>query len=132
MKKTIVKVAKLTCCALALGFLSGTASSYAGDRPQRLQPITTKGQVSALKPGSKVVMTCAKCKAVQIAEVDKKHGILGWFQPKAEHLCPGCGGTWRSVKAKSVPGRYMHTCSKCGDKSIYCCSTRSTKRTKGM
>jgi hypothetical protein len=129
MKKTIIKVIKLSCCVLAFGFASvsarsgyaGTASSWAG-HPQLLQPITTNDQVSTLKPGSKVTITCAKCKTVQIAEVDKKHTIFGWFKPDAKHPCPGCGGTWQYVNvAKGTHGGYMHTCSKCGSKSAFCC-----------
>jgi uncharacterized protein with PIN domain len=69
-------------------------------------------------------MTCAKCKTVQVAEVDRKHGIAGWFQPKTKHLCPGCGGrievTTASVKGIQ-PARYVHTCSKCGSESAFCC-----------
>jgi hypothetical protein len=69
-------------------------------------------------------MTCAKCKTVQIAAVDRKHGILGWFQPKTKHLCPGCGGyiqpTVQSVKGIGA-ARYIHTCSKCGSESAFCC-----------
>ncbi len=137
MKKTIIKVTKLICCVLALGFLSVSASStYAGHGPQFLQPITTDEQVSALKPGSKVVMTCAKCKTVQIAEVHKKHGVLGWFQPKTKHLCPGCGGYLEATVAPNpkgiVPMRYVHTCSKCGNKSAFCCATKPGEKTKGM
>jgi uncharacterized protein with PIN domain len=96
-----------------------------------LQPITTNDQVSALKPGSTVVMACAKCKTVQIAEVDKKHGIVGWFQPKTKHLCPGCGGYLEATVAPNpkgiVPMRYVHTCSKCGSKSAFCCGTTGGK-----
>jgi hypothetical protein len=106
-----------------------SATSYAGHGPELLQPITTKDQVSALKPGSKVAMTCAKCKTVQIAEVDKKHGILGWFEPKTKHVCPGCGGYWGYVVygKGSRHGDYVHTCSKCGSKSAFCCGTTGGK-----
>ena len=125
-----MKTTRLTCYSLAVAFASITASSYADDRAQTLQSITTKNQASALKPGSKVVMTCAKCKTVQIAEVDKKRGVLGWFQPKTKHLCPGCGGrievTNLSVKGIQ-PERYIHTCSKCGSKSVFCCGTEGGK-----
>ncbi len=82
---------KVTGVAFAALVLAAT-SLYAEPSPQPLQPITTQDQVSALRPGSTVVMTCAKCKTVQIAKVDQKKGILGWFQPKTKHLCPGCGG----------------------------------------
>ena len=134
MKKTGTKLTTLACCAFALGFTSVGSNSYAGPGPQLLQPITTNDQVSALKPGSKVVMTCAKCRTVQIAEVDKKHGILRWFEPKTKHVCPGCGGYWWYViyGKGSRHGDYVHTCSKCGDKSMFCCSTHPGEKTIGM
>ena len=79
-------------------------SLYAEPSPQPLQNITTQDQVSALRPGSTVVMTCAKCKTVQVAKVDQKKGILGWFQPKTQHLCPGCGGKIKvSTEVKGTP-----------------------------
>src|SRR6266567_7459981 len=131
-----MKLTTATCCVFALGFTSVGSNSYAGDGPRLLQPITTNDQVSALKPGSEVVMTCAKCRTVQIAEVDKKHGILGWFQPKTKHLCPGCGGYLEATVAPNpkgiVPMRYVHTCSKCGNKSAFCCATKPGEKTKGM
>jgi len=85
-----------------------------------------------LKPGTKIAMSCAKCKTVQVAEVDKKKSFLAWFEPKTKHVCPGCGGTWQYVNiAKGIRGGYTHTCSKCGDKSVYCCATKVGERTPG-
>ena len=121
MKVTGVAFAALVVAAISL---------YAQTSPQPLQHITTQDQVSALQPGSTVAMTCAKCKTVQIATVDQKKGILGWFQPKTEHLCPGCGG---KIKVTPVPGKgtsrahYVHTCSKCGSESAFCCGATGMK-----
>lgn len=126
MKTNITKVIGVAFAALVLA----VTSLYAEPGPQPLQNITTQDQVSALQPGSTVVMTCAKCKTVQVAKVDQKEGILGWFQPKTKHLCPGCGG---KIKVTQVPGkstqaaRYVHTCSKCGSESAFCCGATGMK-----
>ena len=75
-------------------------------------------------------MTCAKCKTVQVAKVDQKKGILGWFQPKTEHLCPGCGGEIKVSQAGAKAPRfasYVHTCSKCGSESAFCCGAPGNK-----
>ena len=120
---------KITGVAFAALVLAAT-SLYAEPGPQPLQNITTQDQVSALQPGSTVVMTCAKCKTVQIAKVDQKQGILGWFQPKTEHLCPGCGGKIKvSQIGPKAPrfARYVHTCSKCGSESAFCCGAPGMK-----
>jgi len=98
-------------------------------------PVTSRQQAESLKPGTKLAMSCAKCKTVQVMDVDKKGEFLAWFTPKTKHTCAGCGGTWQYVNvAKGARGGgYTHTCSKCGDKSMYCCSTtHPVGRTKGM
>ena len=73
MKTNIMKVNGVVFATLVLA----ATSLYAEPSPQPLQNITTQDQVSALRPGSTVVMTCAKCKTVQIAKVDQKKGIFG-------------------------------------------------------
>ncbi len=96
-------------------------------------PITSREQAQGLKPGTKLAMSCVKCKTVQVMDVDKKGEFLAWFNPKTKHVCPGCGGTWQYVNAaKGTRGGYTHTCSKCGDKSMYCCATKPGKKTPGM
>ena len=129
MKNTIIKLTRLACCTLALGFASVASNSYAGP-DSSLRRITTQDQVAALKPGSELVMTCAKCKTVQIATVDRKGGMLGWFQPKTKHLCPGCGGkveTALVAGGKATAAHYVHTCSMCGSNSAFCCGTMGGK-----
>ena len=97
------------------------------------EPITSAEQAAAVPKGEHVAMACSKCKTVQIAEVDRQKSFFSWFQPKTKHLCPGCGGTWQYVNvAKGTRGGYTHTCSKCGDKSVFCCATKTGKRTAGM
>lgn len=96
-------------------------------------PVASREIATGLKPGTKLAMACIKCKTVQTRDVDSKGWFLAWFTPKTKHVCPGCGGTWMYVNvAKGIRGGYAHICSKCGDKSMYCCATRSGQRTKGM
>jgi hypothetical protein len=126
MKTNIMKVAGVALAALLLA----VSWLYAEPSPQPLQSITTQDQVSTLRRGSTVVMTCAKCKTVQVAKVDQKQGILGWFQPKTEHLCPGCGGKIKvSMAGAKAPqfATYVHTCSKCGSESAFCCGAPGNK-----
>jgi hypothetical protein len=97
-------------------------------------PIVSREQAEGLKPGAKIAMACTKCKTVQVREVDLNRGFLEWFTPNVKHVCPGCGGHWSWVNYGRAPrhGNWLHTCSECGDKSMYCCSTESGKKTKGM
>jgi hypothetical protein len=75
--KTINKITRKLCCAVAVGFLALGASSYAGPGNFFLNThITSEAQVAALKPGDQVAMVCAKCKTVQIAKADQAKGIL--------------------------------------------------------
>jgi hypothetical protein len=97
-------------------------------------PIRSREQATGLKPGAKIAMACTKCKIVQVRDVDKKGSFLGWFTPNKKDICPGCGGHWGYVVygKGSRHGDWVHTCSKCGDKSMFCCSTEPGKKTTGM
>lgn len=94
--------------------------------------ITSREQAQALKPGAKIAMVCMKCKSVQVRDVDKKGAFLAWFDPKVKHVCPGCGGHWGYVVYGKGQRHGNWVCSKCGDKSMYCCATEPGKKTKGM
>jgi hypothetical protein len=98
------------------------------------EPITSAEQAAAVPKGENVAMACSKCKTVQVAEVDREKSFLSWFKPKTKHVCPGCGGHWGYVVygKGSRHGNYVHTCSKCGDKSVFCCATQPGRKTKGM
>jgi hypothetical protein len=125
---------KLTLCVLAVALIALSFGAQAGPAARPFgEPLSSKEQAQAVPKGEKVAMACAKCKTVQVAEVDKKKSFLAWFEPNTKHVCPGCGGTWQYVNiAKGIRGGYTHTCSKCGDKSVYCCATKVGKRTPGM
>jgi hypothetical protein len=97
-------------------------------------PITNRQQAAGLKPGVKLAMACTKCKTPQVRDVDKNGAFLDWFTPNKKDICPGCGGHWGYVvygKGKRH-GDWVHTCSKCGDRSMFCCSTEPSKKTTGM
>jgi hypothetical protein len=88
---------------------------------------------TGLRPGAKLAMACTKCKTVQVRDVDKKHEFLDWFTPGVKHACPGCRGYYQySERHFGLRGPYIHICSNCGDKSMFCCSTQPGKKTKGM
>jgi hypothetical protein len=97
-------------------------------------PIVSREQATGLMPDAKLAMACTKCKTVQVRDVDKNRTFLDWFTSNVKHVCPGCGGHWGYVVygKGSRHGDWIHTCSKCGDKSMFCCSTQPGKKTKGM
>src|SRR6266702_2997120 len=123
---------KLSFCALAALLLPFQAQAEPPARPFS-QPITSAEQAKAVPKGEKIAMACSKCRTVQVADVDRQKSFLSWFEPKTKHVCPGCGGTWGYVVygKGSRHGDYIHTCSKCGDKSVFCCATKGSK-TPGM
>jgi hypothetical protein len=93
-------------------------------------PIASREQATGLRPGAKIAMACTKCKTVQVRDVDKKRAFLDWFTPSVKHACPGCGGYWLYGHRRfGFQGPYVHTCSKCGDKSMFCCTTKPGKKT---
>ena len=89
--------------------------------------------------GETVAMVCTKCRTVLLSQVDKKKSFLFWFNPKTKHECPGCGGEFAMNDVPAGEGgkvsatEYVHTCSKCGDDSAFCCATKpGSGPTKGM
>src|SRR6516225_5545254 len=133
MKTSIIRVPSVGFCTLAATVLLPVAA-YAKPPLYNYEfPITSREQATGLKPGAKLAMACTKCKTVQVREVDKKRAFLDWFTPSVKHVCPGCGGHWGYVVygKGSRHGDLVHACSKCGDKSMYCCSTEPGKKTKG-
>ncbi len=125
---------KVTLCVLGATMLAGVALAQTALQALPFtEPIRSAQQAQAVPKGAKVAMACSKCKTVQVADVDRQKGFLSWFEPKTKHLCPGCGGTWGIVgSGKHFQGHYVHTCSKCGAKSVFCCATKGSKRAPGM
>jgi hypothetical protein len=101
---------------------STLSSATAGTLPPGFQyHIGSRQQVEQLPVGAKVALVCAKCKTVNIAEVDKNRRFLSWFTPGSKHNCPGCRGQFENFSgARGSRGYYMHTCSKCGDRALAC------------
>ena len=92
--------------------------------------LRSQQQAKNVPKGQAVAMVCTKCRTVLLSDAKTEKGFLGWFQPKTKHECPGCGGEF---VMKDVPagqgGRlsaseFVHTCSKCGDDSVFCCGAK--------
>ena len=140
MKATINRT-RLAVLATGLG-LAGLLPTLtrAEPPPDFVSSILRSQQQAAKVPrGQAVAMACTKCRTVLLSEANTKKGFLGWFQPKTKHECLGCGGEFsmRDVPAgqggKVSMSEYVHTCSKCGDDSAFCCTTKPGEgMTQGM
>jgi hypothetical protein len=99
-----------------------------------LDRITTPAQAEALKPGDSLVMVCAKCKSVMMHNVTTEKGHIKVMTVGEKHLCPGCNSTIETVGfGKGKHDEVKHVCTKCGDDSVFCCTTKpGTGATKGM
>lgn len=79
-------------------------------------------------------MACAKCKTIAVTarrEVTTKPSGGTAEEIVLVHDCPGCGGTMTVRGDKQT--QIVHTCSKCGDDSAFCCVTKKgAPPTKGM
>ena len=123
----------LSVCALAAALLLPFQAHAKSPLYNYEFPIASREQATGLPPGAKIAMACTKCKTVQVREVDKKGAFLDWFTPSVKHACPGCGGYYQyGYRRIGFRGPYVHTCSKCGDKSMFCCATKTGKKTPGM
>lgn len=137
MKRSRTNIAVIASCILAVIltplFVAHAEPPGKGGGRGAIRTIKSKKDAESLPKGARVAMACSKCQTVQIQN-DKK-GFLAWFTPKTKHVCPGCKGKWELKPAGGRKGgktsKYVHTCSNCGDDSVYCCSV-PPKKTKGM
>ncbi len=139
--KNIINRIRLAALVTTLGMVGFLPTRVEAEpSPDLMNSILRSREQAAKVPkGETVAMVCAKCQTVMLSKVDAKQGFLGWFQPKTKHECPGCGGEFsmRDVPAgqggKMSASEYVHTCSKCGDDSAFCCATKpGGGATKGM
>jgi hypothetical protein len=135
-----MKTTYMTLLAVTLGLGLGEQTRAADIKQQpwrRLQEVKTESGFQSLPNSATIAMACAKCKSVTI--VTKREIVTGEpARGKKEvtlvvHQCPGCGGEMaRKQGTKEVT--WAHTCTECGDQSVFCCATTAgTKNTtKGM
>jgi formamidopyrimidine-DNA glycosylase len=78
-------------------------------------------------------MACTKCKSVTVISQQWKTTKPSQGTIEREltvHECPGCGGKMTTELKQT---KMIHTCSKCGDDSAFCCATKpGAGATKGM
>jgi len=134
--KAIINRTRLTVVVTAVGLAGLLPTLAKAEPPPDLvnSILRTQQQAAKAPKGQTVAMVCTKCRTVLLSDENTKRGFLGWFEPKTKHLCPGCGGYWGYVVygKGSRHGDYVHTCSKCGAKSVFCCATKGSKRAPGM
>ena len=132
MKISLSRVIWFVFCVLAAGRFVAT-QQMREDGLHYEFPVPSREMATGLPPGAKIAMACTNCKTVQVRDVDKKRAFLDWFTPGVKHACPGCGGYYQYGERRfGFRGPYIHVCSKCGDKSMFCCSTRPAQKTRGM
>ena len=123
----------LVLVAFGLSASVGWAAEKGAERLQSLKKIGTVGDLENLKSGDKFVMVCSKCQTVMMHTVSQSKG-RAIPTLTAKHLCSGCNSTIETVgHGKSKTDKVTHTCTGCGDSSVFCCATsKNGKPTKGM
>lgn len=132
-RRALLNLWTLAMLALGLSATAGLAAEKGAERLLSLSKVSTYGDLENLKSGDKFVMVCAKCQTVMMHTVSKDKG-RDIPTMTAKHLCSGCNSTIESVgHGKGKTDKVNHTCSGCGDGSVFCCSTsKDGKSTKGM
>lgn len=125
--------------AIALLSFALTISAQAsgiGQQPWRpLKEVKSEDEMQNLPGSATIAMACAKCKSVMITS---KREIYAGKPARGSkevsmlvHQCPGCGGSMER-KGGAKERIWAHTCTKCGDDSVFCCATSRGKPTAGM
>ena len=140
MRATITRT-RLTVVVTALGLAGLLPTPTRAEPPPDFVSSILRNQQQAAKvpKGQTVAMACTKCRTVLLSDANTKKGFLGWFQSDTKHECPGCGVEFSMKDVPAGQGgkvsvsEYVHTCTKCGDDSAFCCATKpGTGATKGM
>jgi predicted RNA-binding Zn-ribbon protein involved in translation (DUF1610 family) len=96
--------------------------------------IETPKEFKELPAKTQIAMACAKCKSVVVTvkrNLTTKPSGGTVDELMTVHRCPGCEG--KMVVRGDKQTQMVHTCSKCGDDSAFCCAmTKEDKPTKGM
>lgn len=132
-RRAFLNLWTLALLALGLSATAGLAAEKGAERLQSMTKVSTYGDLENLKAGDKFVMVCAKCQTVMTHKVSKsKGGDIPMMT--AEHKCSGCNSTITTVgHGKSKTDKVTHSCSGCGDGSVFCCSSpKGGKATEGM
>ena len=139
--KTLIQRTRLAMVVTIIALVEFFPALTKADAPSDLvnSILRSHAQAAKVPKGETVAMVCAKCQTVLLSKVDSTKVFLGWFHSKAKHECPGCGGEFSMKDVPAGQGgklsvsEYVHTCSKCGDDSAFCCTTkRGEGPTKGM
>ena len=132
-RRTILHIWAAALLVLGLSGIAAQAAQKGAERLQSLSKVATYGDLENLKSGDKFVMVCSKCQTVMMHTVSKSKG-RDIPTMTAKHLCTGCNSTIETVgHGKAKNDKVTHTCSGCGDGSVFCCSTsKDGKPTKGM
>ncbi len=89
-----------------------------------LRPIASVAEIEGLQPGDEVAMACAKCKSIVVTtkrQLTTKPSGGTVEEALTVHQCPGCGGVMTVRGDKQT--QLVHSCSKCGEDSAFCCIT---------
>jgi hypothetical protein len=99
-----------------------------------MKKLETRQAYTNLPAKAQIAMACAKCKSVVVTTKRQlatrpNRGTVDELM--IVHRCPGCDG--KMVVRGDKQTQMVHTCSKCGDNSAFCCATDlEDKPTKGM
>lgn len=125
---------KLNRILLAAGLVLGSALIMFAAPPSKRTYTQSKTfeELKALPADTPIAMVCAKCKSATVYEQGDATTLLA---ADAKHECPGCKGEITIKHRHKAPNQteLVHTCSKCGDDSAFCCATSTGHGpTKGM
>ena len=132
MNKALITITALAVAALAATFARADEQSQSTKSWLGLKHIQTEKEFTEIPKGATVAMSCPMCKSVTVLSTQwKTTKPSGGTIEKAlvVHQCPGCGGKMTTVLKQT---KMVHTCTKCGDDSAFCCATKPGEKTEGM
>lgn len=120
VKNRIIAVGFAMAVAFALWAPETTnaADQVKGAEKLMSKPVTTLGDLSAIRPGDMMVMSCPKCKNATVHYVEPTFKATeSRDKVKTVHTCPGCNSTITvEGHGKAKKDVVTHVCQTCGSR----------------
>jgi len=97
--------------------------SAKGGAQKLMKPVTSLEDLSAIRPGDMMVMSCPKCKNVSVSYVERTFKpVATTDKVKTQHTCPSCNNTITvEGHGKAKHDVVKHVCQTCGSQDAFCC-----------
>lgn len=119
----LLSIALALAAVIAVNSSAQEKGSAKGGSQKLMKPVSTLEDLSGIKPGDMMVMSCPKCKDMTVTYVERTFKPMATTDKvKTVHTCPSCNNTITvEGHGKAKHDVVKHVCQKCGSHDAFCC-----------